>query len=178
MVELSKLTGIPVEWMPWCITLWVVASFIGWFLLNALHYGLNSGQLGRGRWWVFQCIWEEGVLMSIPGGLDRKVEKLKYMVGTKGWGSFFTFSGKSWNYEELRVGGDAAFRDCARHMFQGPISFWFWHIFFYFLVGSLATAFIVVQFVLGGLAMFFIDYIGGYLSRSLQWSPLPTTNRR
>lgn len=123
------------QYVPW----YVVAAFasaapVGWYAINALEYGLNSGQLGRGKWWVFECFWEE-LLQNLPGGLERKVEKLKQMVGPyhpRVDGVFCSGSG-SWRYNDLREHG--GWEECARAMFGGPVYFWLVKVGAYSIVG-------------------------------------------
>ena len=124
---------------PLTLTAYILASLVGWFLLSVLHYGMGSGQLGRGKWWVFECIWE-GFLQNIPGGMQCKVAKLKQMVGpaSKNRKGYFVGYSRSWSYEELRSSND--YEVCAKEMFGGPLGFWLSNS-IAFLLGSIAAAF-------------------------------------
>lgn len=130
-------------WITWyTVTAYLILSFVGWFLLNAPEYGLNSGQLGRGRWWVFECLWEE-LLENIPGGLNRKVAKLKEMVGppSSRHSGCFIGSRKTWTHEELHTTGN--WEECARSVFGGTWYFWSVNVCLYFFVGPVVAVFVL-----------------------------------
>ena len=65
---------------PLTAVVYLIVSFIGWYAINGFSYGLNSGQLGRGKWWIFECFWED-LLRNIPGGSKRKTDAIRAMVG-------------------------------------------------------------------------------------------------
>ena len=132
------------------VLVYIIISFVGWYLILALEYELNGGGLGRGRYWVFECFWEE-FLENIPGGMKRKVEKLKEMVGPpipNVSGTFVSMtSNRSWTYEELRSSGK--WEECAREMFGGPWLFWFVTVSIYFLIGAPAVIIFLAALVVG-----------------------------
>jgi hypothetical protein len=103
------------------LVVWVVGAFFFWLIWYGLHAGLNSGQLGRGRYWVFECFGEE-VLENIPGGLKRKSDKIRQMVGRSGKGVMCGVT-RGYDFEEIRR--DNLYEEVAREMFPPPAVFWF-----------------------------------------------------
>ncbi len=54
-------------------------GFFVWYLFNGLEAWLNGGNLGRGKWWVFSCVYEE-MLELLPGGKMRIQRRLQQMM--------------------------------------------------------------------------------------------------
>lgn len=102
------------------IAAYVFLVLLSWYSLLSFGYALNGGQVGRGRWWVFECFWES-TLMNIPGGGQRKADTIRRMVGTCGDGYFISRE-RIWTHEDLRRTGE--YETCGQAMFGRPFHFW------------------------------------------------------
>lgn len=71
-VLLGQITSIS-------IIIYFLIGFFVWYFIYGLEKFLNGGSLGRGRWWVFECFWEE-MLWFLPGGLARRIDYIREMV--------------------------------------------------------------------------------------------------
>ncbi|MDB5258083.1 MAG: hypothetical protein JWM14_2778, partial [Chitinophagaceae bacterium] len=141
------------------IGVWVLATtgylsicFIGWYLLAAFNYGMNSGQLGRHRWlFPFECFAEE-VVCYLPGGKQHRINFITQRIGD--WEGFMVSgsAGKSWSYEEIREKG------IHEEVFYGMVGshFGFWSTTFLTFFGSpiilaLNIAFFSLIAIIGGI---------------------------
>lgn len=117
---------------------YTILALLFWYGILAFQYGINGGGVGCGRWWVFECFWED-ILMNIPGGSKRKGEAIRRMVGETGDGSLSSLR-NSWTHEELRKTGE--YEVCGKAMFGSPILIWGMHIFYLVLAIYIGPAFI------------------------------------
>jgi len=80
------------------IVAYVALGFVVWYVYFALLMSLNSGRLGRGKWWVFECFWEQ-CQWFLPGGLAKRVKNIRERVplypGVLGWIGRY-------NYQDIR----------------------------------------------------------------------------
>ncbi len=138
------------------VCVYLVASFISWYSLNTFEYYLNGGSWGRGRWWVFECFYQD-FLENIPNGIDRKVRRLRERVGEPHpniSGVFMSLkSEKSWTYEEFRNASQSEQRECAVEMLTSPVYFWGTKVFLYFFCGPLIIAFLILKNIVDTLRM-------------------------
>jgi|SRR3989344_3120537 len=109
---------------PALIVFYGVLALVSWYGILVLNYGINGGQLGRGRWWVFECFLED-ILLNVPGGSKRKADRIREMVGETGDGFFCSSSG-SWSHEKLRETDE--YEICGQAMFGSALQNWITHI--------------------------------------------------
>lgn len=134
------------EWTPLTVGVYIAASLVGWFFINMFEYALNGGKVGRGRWWAFECFWEH-LLQNIPGGMERKLQKLREF-------------GYAARYDE------SALKGLAKEMFGGCWRFWLVNICIYLVLGP------IVAYFLAAMGIMFTAFVLAFeVSRSLQWAP-------
>ena len=61
------------------VLIYFACAFVFWYIAYGIEMYLNGGKVGRGRFWVFSCFWEE-LLWFLPGGLARRVDHIREMV--------------------------------------------------------------------------------------------------
>ena len=110
------------------VTIFIVCS-AAWYLLAAFDYALNSGQLGRHRYFFpFQCFAEE-VRCYWFGGKKYRIDFIKSRVGT--YDGCMMSSKRSYSHQEIR--DNNLYEEVFWAMCGGRISFWSEHILYFFL---------------------------------------------
>jgi len=138
------------------------AAFVCWFIAYGLEVYINGGS------GVFKSFAGD-FLENIPGGLERKVARLKEYVGPPRPHVSGVLSGKNrtWTFEEIRAAGEPAYRECAQRMFGSPLYFWGVVVGCYFLLGPIVIGSTVCLTLIFGI----LYDIRRALSRSFQWKP-------
>ena len=67
------------EIAPLSLMMYFGIGFAVWYIVYGLEAYMNGGSLGRGRWWLFKCFWEE-VQWFLPGGLAKRANHIRALV--------------------------------------------------------------------------------------------------
>lgn len=134
---------------PWSVTIYFACAFSVWYLLYSLETYLNSGSLGRGRFWVFKCFWEE-LWWYLPGGLSRRADYIRNKVGGDGFLGGYT-------YEEIRRGD--LYEVVAKEVLPRGLYFWLVKVMIFFVLGPFFVAFLFPMVVLVNL----LDFLGSLI---------------
>ena len=126
-----------------CGSGYLIACFVTWYLLAALNYSLNGGQLGRHRlWFPFQCFTEE-IRCYWFGGKTHRIEFIKSRCDGDG---FFISSKRSFTHQEVR--DNNLYETVFWGMCGGRLSFWTEHS-IYFLFGPLFVSALFAAVLIG-----------------------------
>ena len=133
---------------------YLVVCFLSWYAIQALNYGLNSGQLGR-HWLLFpfQCFLED-LRCYLPSGKVHREAFIRDRV--RDWDGIMIGRSRSYDHKEIRQNN--LYEEVFYEMRGGGLGFWLSNI-VYFFFGPLAIAFfialILVSWVLHFLGMLF-----------------------
>lgn len=138
---------------------YLVAGFISWYLLSALNYGLNSGQLGRHPYlFPFQCFVEE-----LPcywfGGKKHRIEFIKCRCHGNG-----TFLGSKRSFDHKEIRENNLYEVVFWEMCGGRISFWGGHLFQFFFGPPLTAMLLLMSLV--GFLLLPVRWLFGKVARS------------
>jgi len=134
---------------PWSVTIYFACALSVWYLLYGFEMYLNSGSLGRGRFWVFKCFWEE-LWWYLPGGLSRRADYIRKKVGGDGLLGGYA-------HEEIRRG--ELYEVVAKEVLPRGLYFWLVNVMLYFVLGPFFVALLVPIVVLVNL----FDFLGSLI---------------
>lgn len=119
-------------------------GFVVWYLFNGLEAWLNGGRMGRGKWWVFSCVYEE-MLWHLPGGkvrIQRHLQQLMCTVRIKN--GIVTHEYNDLEYYENEARSMTRWRShCYFWGVQMLGAFFFWPI----LLGSFLAVIVISNFL-------------------------------
>lgn len=156
-------------WTPLGVAVYLALAFPMWYLLYGTQMHLNGGPLGRSRFWVFECLWED-ILFFTPGGLKRRAENVRIRV-SRGSGYMPGPGRRTYSYEEIR--DQNLYEEVATHLFGTPAQFWVENV---LLLGTLSLLFGPLLLVFYACLTPLVIVVGGFVlvwSRQMQWNPLP-----
>jgi hypothetical protein len=111
-------------------------------VVYAFEGALNGGQIGRGRWWLFQLIWQDVRWFSL-GGLKRRTEYIRGKVGPDSSHQGFI---DGYSYEEIR--NQNLYQEVAKKTLGSGWIFWGFNVFFmifFWWVGVLILLILIIR---------------------------------
>ena len=115
-----------------------VVAFLVWYLIYGFETYINGGPLGRGRFWVFECFWEE-LWWFLPGGLAKRSdyirEKVKYRPNVSG-------SIGEYRFEEIRKNN--LYETVAKKTLGSGAYFWGVKVLLFFVLGPFTIIALIV----------------------------------
>jgi len=123
------------------VIIYFTIAFVVWYIGYGLEMYLNGGSLGRGRWWVFKCFVEEAQWF-LPGGLEKRTNYIRTMVGTDR--SLNGFVGGH-SYEEIRTHN--LYEKIAKRSLGNGFTFWGVDVILLFFLWPVAVAILALLVV-------------------------------
>ncbi|MBP9759849.1 MAG: hypothetical protein KBD24_00585 [Candidatus Pacebacteria bacterium] len=128
------------------LVIYVVTCILGWYIVAGIGYSMNSGQLGRSKWFFpFECFIEE-LPCYLPGGRRHRIAFIKDRVGNHEG----TMAGlrRLWTYQQIRK--SANYEEVFFEMMGGRFRFWSYHA-SVFILGPLFVCLALILLIVIGI---------------------------
>jgi len=130
---------------PQYILLYFAIGFIIWYLAYGFEMWINSGSLGRGKYWVFKCF-KQDLQWFLPGGLQKRTDYIREKVKPHP-----NVSGYIGGYSHEQIREQNLYEYVAKKSLGNGFHFWGVNVILMFFLWPLFLIFLALAVALGSI---------------------------